>query len=827
MQRNSMAAARLAAGIVTLALWAGAATGAPITVNSLDDDLFPDAAGNLFDAGNNPVTLSSAKCTLRMAVSSANLDIAVGGAAFGCAAGSGADTITFAPALNLATTPGTITLANKGMASAVAPGLVVFPPLLIVAPLTITGPGSSQLTLDGSVAAATGRRILVAIDNSTTTNFQFNLSGVRLLRGRVEDAIGGCLGATKDITLTDVVFESCESVSGPTSGAYGGALFVGNDSQGAGNIRPNVTIANSRFIGNRAIHGSSAIRSEAGAIALGGVPAPATDDFWVGAVSISNTVISGNSADTRGGLLIAEATAVTISATNISANAATGSAAANTSGRHGGLLIAGVTGNVTLNNGTRITGNVANETRGGFGLNGIGGSTTLDQVVVAGNFVNRGNVGGGEILSDPTCAGGPAGAVSITNSIFTGNSTAGPMGGLVVQCSGALTISDSQFTGNESRGYRLAPADPVFSGDAALRMDVLQAATLARVTIARNVTTGGAGSGAMSATNIGAFSADALRVVDNAATQGMAVHLGGFAAASNYLIVNSEIAGNSGSNIAALFIEGDGKYTLRNSTVSGNVAKPGGSIVKLNANTNTPNGIQFAIEHSTIARNTAAFEEAFAVGVFASQPNAGVVTPTLFDGSNAAISVTNSILGGRTPGFTGASAVGFDTAHGVANVAAANSLLEYSANAIAGFCAGTGMKCDIGALVSPLADNGGTAGVKTMALLAGSPAINAGGAVLGGLTTDARGTGFPRVIGGTVDMGSLEADPATTTGCTLDVDGNGARDALTDGLLIVRALIGMTGTAATTGALGSVPLRGDWTAIRNYLNANCGTSLAP
>jgi hypothetical protein len=32
--------------------------------------------------------------------------------------------------------------------------------------------------------------------------------------------------------------------------------------------------------------------------------------------------------------------------------------------------------------------------------------------------------------------------------------------------------------------------------------------------------------------------------------------------------------------------------------------------------------------------------------------------------------------------------------------------------------------------------------------------------VLGGLTTNARGTGFPRVIGGTVDIGALEADPA-------------------------------------------------------------------
>ena len=97
------------------------------------------------------------------------------------------------------------------------------------------------------------------------------------------------------------------------------------------------------------------------------------------------------------------------------------------------------------------------------------------------------------------------------------------------------------------------------------------------------------------------------------------------------------------------------------------------------------------------------------------------------------------------------------------------------------------MKCNVGSLVSPLADNGSADGTRTMALMAGSPAINAGGAVLGGLTTDQRGTGFPRVIGGAVDMGAFESDPATTVGCTLDLDGNGSRDALTDGLLLIRA----------------------------------------
>jgi hypothetical protein len=40
-------------------------------------------------------------------------------------------------------------------------------------------------------------------------------------------------------------------------------------------------------------------------------------------------------------------------------------------------------------------------------------------------------------------------------------------------------------------------------------------------------------------------------------------------------------------------------------------------------------------------------------------------------------------------------------------------------------------------------------------LLPGSPAINAGSNPLG-LTTDQRGGGFPRVLGGAADMGAYE-----------------------------------------------------------------------
>jgi hypothetical protein len=204
-----------------------------------------------------------------------------------------------------------------------------------------------------------------------------------------------------------------------------------------------------------------------------------------------------------------------------------------------------------------------------------------------------------------------------------------------------------------------------------------------------------------------------------------------------------------------------------------------------------------------------------------------VATPTLFTGANAAITIRNSILGSRAPGYTGSPTVFFDTAHAVTNVTSTNTLLEWNGGTLpANFCGGTGMRCNVGALLDSLNDNGNfyDSGLRTMALLAGSPAINAGGAVTGGLTTDARGTGYPRVIGSAVDMGAYESSPGSTYGCTIDVDGNGSNDALTDGLVLIRALFGLTGTAATNGAIGGGATRGTWSAIQAYLSANCGTS---
>jgi hypothetical protein len=71
-------------------------------------------------------------------------------------------------------------------------------------------------------------------------------------------------------------------------------------------------------------------------------------------------------------------------------------------------------------------------------------------------------------------------------------------------------------------------------------------------------------------------------------------------------------------------------------------------------------------------------------------------------------------------------------------------------------------------LDTTLADNGGP--TKTHALLAGSPAINAGdnSKLPAGLDYDQRGPGFARIAGGTVDIGAFEVQNQAPTDIVLD-----------------------------------------------------------
>lgn len=54
------------------------------------------------------------------------------------------------------------------------------------------------------------------------------------------------------------------------------------------------------------------------------------------------------------------------------------------------------------------------------------------------------------------------------------------------------------------------------------------------------------------------------------------------------------------------------------------------------------------------------------------------------------------------------------------------------------------------------------------------------------------------------------------------IDGDGLALGSTDGMLLMRRLVGLTGTSATDGAVASLPAsRRAWSAARDYLNQTC------
>ena len=92
------------------------------------------------------------------------------------------------------------------------------------------------------------------------------------------------------------------------------------------------------------------------------------------------------------------------------------------------------------------------------------------------------------------------------------------------------------------------------------------------------------------------------------------------------------------------------------------------------------------------------------------------------------------------------------------------------------------------------------------------------------------------LTGSAVTNGALGANATRTTYAAilpiinlplLDVDQNGATDAVTDGLIVLRAMFGLTGAAVVNGAVAANANRASWPAIRAYVNATCGTSFGP
>ncbi|QDV69117.1 Calx-beta domain protein [Rosistilla carotiformis] len=197
-------------------------------------------------------------------------------------------------------------------------------------------------------------------------------------------------------------------------------------------------------------------------------------------------------------------------------------------------------------------------------------------------------------------------------------------------------------------------------------------------------------------------------------------------------IINSTIAANTGAGIV-----NKGSMSVANTTISGTLGESSNGLLNYGL---LGKNADLAVLNSTIANNS----------------GWGITNSTILFG-NATLSIHNSILSGNTGGDFSATGSG----GGPSTKTGSNNLAD-QANFPGRIAAVTNFDAS-------LADNGGP--TQTHALLPDSNAIDAGDnafainpgpdATIGGgddtpLVMDQRGTGFARIVGGTVDIGAFE-----------------------------------------------------------------------
>jgi hypothetical protein len=312
---------------------------------------------------------------------------------------------------------------------------------------------------------------------------------------------------------------------------------------------------------------------------------------------------------------------------------------------------------------------------------------------------NTGGNHGGALFATDNCAGTRiAATMTIDGSVFSGNqvkpvgNVEGQGGGIFLDFSGPVVIQDTRIVDNHADSSPLSADFGYNSGGIG---GYAKSLTIRRSEIAQN--------SADFVGGIAAFNFDAK--------------LQGAASAMQLTIVDSTVSGNVANQTAgAIFAGGNVAAIVANSTVAANVA------TWLN---------QDGARISGIALYTEATDPP-------SQSNA--TPPTL--------QLVSSIVAGGQGSSPDIGALAVPVPF---SVTAGNSLVQFlDPNVV---LAGSGNLVAVQPLLGALAFNGGT--TRTQALLAGSPAINAGSNPLN-LTTDQRGAGFPRVVDSAADMGAYE-----------------------------------------------------------------------
>jgi hypothetical protein len=318
-------------------------------------------------------------------------------------------------------------------------------------------------------------------------------------------------------------------------------------------------------------------------------------------------------------------------------------------------------------------------------------------------------------------------SLTITNAAISDNSSGNEGGG--VSNRGSLAISASTVSGNSSDEN----GGGVYNGYGAL--------TISASTISGNTATGGHVGGGVY-TRGGTLDVNASSISGN--TSGIGGGIGAFYGAVT-VIRDSTISGNladstfggGGIFIGGATFGGVSTMTVVNSTISGNLTHFSGGGIQIFPNANV------IVTHSTITLNRAdANNDGTGRGGGISNNGTTSVDHTIVAGNLRPISIRDDIVG-----------LAVDAHFSLIGDNVGATITDNGGNQI-----GTAAS-PINALLGSLANNGGP--TKTHALLAGSPAIDAGNPeAAAGVGTvpqfDQRGSPLTRVSGGRIDIGSFE-----------------------------------------------------------------------
>jgi parallel beta-helix repeat protein/predicted outer membrane repeat protein len=368
---------------------------------------------------------------------------------------------------------------------------------------------------------------------------------------------------------------------------------------------------------------------------------------------------------------------------------------------------------------------------------------------ISGLMITNGSIGfgghGGGIAS--------FGTLTVNNCTLAGNSATGDGGGIYSY--GPLTVSNCTVAGNSATGD---------GGGIDIEDGTL---TISDCTLSSN----SAGTGG------GIYILNGLRAVT---------------------VTNSTLSANSASYTGGGIYNGSGSLDVTGSTISDNVAGTGGGIYNalnlgagntvalsgctLSGNTAALAGGIYNIDRLTISDCTLSSNSATGAG------SGGGRGGSIFNGEYGMIAVTDSTISGNSAGRAGgaifADTMAIQTALRntiiAGNTAPASpdvsgNLTSQGHNLIGIGDGGSGFDPTdlvgtpvnpIDPLLGPLQDNGGP--TPTMALLPGSPAIDAGD------NTDApdwdqRGPGFPRIVNGLINIGAFEVQQAVAPTVTCSV----------------------------------------------------------